>query len=110
MTAIIHSAAQPRPTFYTLALNFLPLAQLGLGAWLIAAQATSLGEFIGWSLAWIYLLPPLICRLTLFVFGYPQGRGLTQRDRAYKVWWFTFQWQILFNRLPWLEEILRLVP
>ena len=26
------------------------------------------------------------------------------------MWWFTFQWQILFNRLPWLEEILRLVP
>src|SRR5258705_3364052 len=98
MTAASHSAAQPRLTFYTLALNFLPLAQLLLGVWLTATQAKSLGQLIGWTLAWIYLLPPLICRLTLFVYGFPQGRGLTQQDRAYRVWWFIFQWQILFNR------------
>jgi hypothetical protein len=46
----------------------------------------------------------------LLLFGRPHGRALTQHDRAYKVWWFTYQWQVLFNRLPWLDEILRLVP
>jgi hypothetical protein len=44
------------------------------------------------------------------VFGTPYGRALTQETRAYKVWWFTYQWQAVFNRVPWLEEILRLVP
>jgi hypothetical protein len=110
MTAAQHSAAPPRLTFYTLALNFLPLAQLLLGVFLISSLTKSSDDFIAWSLAWIYLLPPLACRLTLLAFGIPQGRGLTQQDRAYKVWWFTYQWQVLFNRLPWLEEILRLVP
>ena len=62
------------------------------------------------ALAWLYLVPPLVCRSTLLLFGRPQGRSLTQETRAYKVWWFTAQWQVVFNRLPWLEELLRLVP
>src|SRR5262245_8451638 len=110
MTATVHSSAQPRLTFYTLALNYVPLAQLLLGTFLITGQAESLGQVIAWTLAWIFLLPPLVCRLTLFAFGIPQGRALTQHDRAYKAWWFTYQWQVLFNRLPWLEELLRIVP
>jgi len=97
-------------TGYTLALNYLPVAQIGLGAALVASQATSPRSAFVWIAVWIFLLPPLVCRLTLWLFGIPQGRGLTQADRAYKVWWFVHQWQILFNRLPWLEELLRLVP
>jgi hypothetical protein len=42
-------------------------------------------------------------------FGRPEGQ-LTQDMSAYRVWWVLTQWQILFNRLPWLEELLRLVP
>ena len=26
------------------------------------------------------------------------------------IWWFTSQWQVIFNRLPWIEEIIRLTP
>jgi hypothetical protein len=29
---------------------------------------------------------------------------------AYRVWWVLTQWQILFNRLPWFDELLRLFP
>jgi hypothetical protein len=76
----------------------------------VAWQARSAGAIVAWSLAWLYLLPPVVCRLTLVIFGTPRGRALTQDARAYKVWWFTYQWQIVFNRLPWLDEILRLVP
>jgi hypothetical protein len=97
-------------TGYTLALNYLPLAQLLTGAAVVATQATSVGAAIAIALAWIYLLPPLICRMAMLMFGVPQGRALTQQHRAYKVWWFTYQWQAVFNRLPWLEELLRLVP
>jgi hypothetical protein len=104
------AAGGARVTAFTLALNYLPLVQLLVGAVVVASQAGSLRSRFLWSLAWLYLVPPLICRLTLLVFGYPQGRGLTQDTRAYKVWWFTHQWQVVFNRLPWLEELLRLVP
>lgn len=60
-------------------------------------------------LAWIYLLPPLASRSMIIAFGRPEGR-LTQDMSAYRVWWVLTQWQILFNRLPWLEELIRLVP
>jgi hypothetical protein len=112
MTAVDSAiaSARPRITGYTLALNYLPLAQLLAGAAFVTSQATSPTAIILWSLAWLYLLPPLACHAALLILGRPYGRGLTQDSRAYKVWWFTYQWQAVFNRLPWLEEILRLVP
>ena len=110
MTAAESTIARPHITSYTLVLNYLPLAQLLAGVAFVAWQATSLTAVILWSLAWLYLLPPIVCHVALLVFGRPSGRALTQETRAYKVWWFTYQWQIVFNRLPWLEEILRLTP
>jgi len=102
---------EPRTlTTYTLALNFLPVTQLIAGAALVVTQATSVVGAIMCALTWLYLVPPLVCRLAILLFGSPSGRALTHRDRAYKIWWFTWQWQVVFNRLPWLEEILRLVP
>lgn len=110
MTAAEPAIARPHITGYTLVLNYLPLAQLLAGVAFVVSQATSLTAVILWSLAWLYLLPPIVCHVALLVFGRPSGRGLTQETRAYKVWWFTYQWQIVFNRVPWLEEILRLTP
>jgi hypothetical protein len=99
-----------RVTACTLALNYLPIAQLLLGAAVVGWRARSLPSVILWSAAWLYLVPPLACRVTLLLFGRPEGRRLTQGTRAYQVWWFTHQWQVVFNRLPGLEELLRLVP
>jgi hypothetical protein len=110
MTAAEPTIARPQITGFTLALNYLPLVQLLVGAAFVVWQATSPTAVILWSLAWLYLLPPIACHAALLVFGWPRGRGLTQDTRAYKVWWFTYQWQVVFNRLPWLEEILRLAP
>lgn len=110
MTAVESASKRPRITGYTLALNYLPLAQLLAGVVWVTWQATSPAAVILWSLVWLYLLPPIVCRVTLLVFGTPHGRALTQETRAYKIWWFTYQWQVVFNRLPWLEEMLRLVP
>jgi hypothetical protein len=95
---------------YSLALNYLPLAQIALGAVVVWSLASSAMSAIGLAVAWIYLVPPLVCRLTIAVFGRPSGRALRQDSRAYKVWWFIYQWQVLHNRVPWLEEVLRLVP
>jgi hypothetical protein len=106
------SDAKPRAEIsgYTLALNYLPLVQLLAGAAFVYWQATSAASVILWALAWLYLLPPVVCRLTLALFGRPHGRALTQDTRAYKVWWFTYQWQVVFNRVPWMEDILRIAP
>jgi hypothetical protein len=99
-----------RITTFALVLNYLPVAQLLLGAVAIFSLASSTASALLLAAAWLYLLPPAVCRLTLAAFGTPYGRGLTQDARAFKVWWFLHQWQIVFDRLPWLEELLRLAP
>jgi hypothetical protein len=58
----------------------------------------------------LYLVPPLLGRLLTTLFGKPTGRGITQTSRDFRVWWLLLQLQMPFNRLPCLEELLRLVP
>jgi hypothetical protein len=92
-----------RPSAYSLALNFVPAAFLAGGvlvAWLN----------VWLVLPWIYLAPPLVGRAAIALFGRPQGEALTQESRAYKVWWLLTQLQLPFNRLLFLEELLRLAP
>lgn len=98
-----------KPSAFSLWLNGLPFLHLvsGLGIAVDISETTS--ACVGIFTAWIYLLPPLAARLIIAVWGRPEGR-LTQDMTAYRVWWALTQWQILFNRLPWLEELLRLVP
>ena len=64
-----------------------------------------------WILApvWLLLAPPLAVRFILML------RPLREREvevgsSAFLVWWLTSQWQTIFNRLPWIEELIRLVP
>ena len=60
------------------------------------------------ALAALYLVPPLLARMlgdgalteSTVAFGSP----------AFLRWWALGQLQMIFNRLPWLEELLRLVP
>jgi len=101
--------AGAKPSGYSLALNFLPLLHLLAGAaflWLVDGAVARIGA----ALAWIYILPPLAGRVVMALFGAPQGEGLGQEARAYKVWWFLTQMQVLFNRFAVLEELLRMVP
>lgn len=61
------------------------------------------------AVALLYLLPPLAVRALLAARPMPIGRvELASGD--YLRWWTTAQWQVIFARLPWLEELLRLVP
>jgi hypothetical protein len=98
-----------RPDGLSLALNYLPLLQLAGGVALAFGAFSSTGARVACLALWIYVLPPMVARLTLAVFGRPFGRA-TLDSRAYRIWWFLTQWQMVFNRLPWLEELLRLVP
>lgn len=52
-------------------------------------------------IAMLYLLPPIAARLAHVREGkYPMHLG----------WWWSQQWQTLFNRFPFLDEVLRLLP
>ncbi len=98
-----------RPDGISLALNYVPLLHVASGLALALSACSSWTARSSFLVLWLYLLPPLVSRLTLLAFGRPAGHANMQ-SRAYRVWWFLTQWQMVFNRLPWLEELLRLVP
>jgi hypothetical protein len=87
--------------------NFLPLAHAA------AVVATTFYFTSPWRwaapFALLYLLPPLLCRAVLII-SPVAGGSHPVGSRTFAVWWATAQMQMLFNRLPMLEEILRLVP
>ncbi len=94
----------------TLALNWLPFLYIVTGVVIALVTGVQGGLLLAFTLAWIYLVPPLVCRATLAIAGYPEGRNLDQQASAYKLWWFLAQWQVVLNRVPLLDELLRLVP
>ncbi len=98
----------PAQKLLLLALNALPLLHLGAtiafwvylpGTWLVRTAV---------ALLTLLVLPPLLARIVL-------RRGLavgetTVPSATFFRWWTSWQLQMLFNRLPWIEETLRLVP
>jgi hypothetical protein len=92
-----------------LALNCVPLIHVLIVVGLLVIRHGGWPARIGAGLAALYLLPPLMARLILFPGTFPQGR-FAIGSRPFFRWWSLFQLQIIFCRLPALEEILRLVP
>jgi hypothetical protein len=79
-------------------------------AWTSTAVVIALHAPYGaWcAAAWLLLLPPLLCRT---VHGlWPVVGTHPVRSGAARRWWWLQQLQLPFNRLPLLEECLRLVP
>jgi|GEM_PF-718669 len=112
------NAQEPAPVFavsrrtglYMVLLNWLPVMHVALvavAAWLGASW--SVPAAIGAGLIALYLFPPLLVRLVLTVRPITEGK-YDLDSGAFRTWWFTAQCQIVFNRLPILEEVLRLLP
>ena len=93
------------------ALGFLPalhvLATLGPGLAYLAGWADA--RLVWFTPAILYLLPPVGVRLVLL--GRPLAAGRIEiGSGAFLRWWFTAQSQMVFARLPWLDDALRLIP
>lgn len=103
----VHGPVEP-PNRATLLMNFIPLLHILACAacWLWPVSMVCRLFLFGFTL---YLLPALVVRAVMAIGGRPQGL-LHQDSGGFKRWWFAFQCQTVFNRLPWLEELLRLVP
>lgn len=93
------------------AFGYIPL--LHIAACITVAVIVSHSYGYAWgaaaTLATMYLAPPLATRIvrpraTLTAERYPLGSA------GFLKWWYTSQWQIVFHRLPFLEEVLRLIP
>jgi acetyltransferase-like isoleucine patch superfamily enzyme len=91
-----------------LALNFFPLLHIGL---IIAVLLTGgpLPVRGALALAILFLLPPLLARTVRAFIAIPQGT-IALNTNAFIAWWAMAQFQAVFNRFPFLEELLRIVP
>jgi hypothetical protein len=98
----------PREKLRLLALNAIPLAHVISLVLVVACIPGNLASRFLVGVVWLLLPPPLLARLVLKA-GLPQGEIAVPSDAFFR-WWTTWQLQSLFNRLPWLEELLRLIP
>ena len=92
-----------------LATNFIPLALLALCVsifWMPWFSHWS--SALACSLATLYLLPAVLGRLAKL--GCSQQTQIELNSPAFFFWWLSLQLQIVFNRIPLLEELLRFIP
>jgi len=93
------------------ALGFTPLLHAAAVAAPVAAAAAGRLPWpaaVAAAAAILYLLPPLAVRLAWLGRLPPPRTGIG--SATFFRWWFSAQWQVIFGRLPFLEECLRLVP
>lgn len=110
MTVARGTAAQcpPRLRIWLLLVNFVPLVHV-LVMVRIALIHQPVWVRVVSVIASLYLMPPLAARLVHLCIAIPDGR-IGMGTPAFLGWWATAQLQMIFNRLPFLEELLRIVP
>lgn len=92
-------------------LGYLPALHgiFALGTTALAAARGGVLPALATVVVAVYLVPPLAARIArprtaLTEQRYPVGSA------GFLRWWYTAQCQVVFNRLPFLEELLRLAP
>lgn len=92
-------------------LGFIPVVHLIAAVLPSALVATGrIGPTAAWlTPAILFVLPPLVVRASTWWRPLAHGR-LEPGSRGFLHWWFTAQWQVIFARLPVLEEMIRMVP
>ena len=93
---------------WMLVLNFFPLAHLCTLV-LIAFSNLPLWARVAAFLVTLLLVPPLLARIVHALAPLP-GTRISVDSGGFLAWWATAQFQIIFNRLPFIEEILRMIP
>jgi hypothetical protein len=76
-----------------------------LAPWLFGAS----WAWVPVGVAFLYLLPPLAARTILALWG-PTPSAAMVGSSDFIRWWGLSQLQLIFNRFPQLEELVRLVP
>jgi hypothetical protein len=90
-------------------LNSLPLLHaIGVVAALLAPAWTWPAR-VAFAATVLWLLPPLLCR-SVFALAPLRDGCHALGSRAFWAWWTSLKLQTLFLRLPFTEELLRLVP
>ncbi len=112
--AVAHSltlALSPGRRLFMVACGYIPLLNVVMVLTVATLPAAEHWSHWTWCLAPVALLlvPPIVVRVLLTVRPLPTS-DIAIGSNAFMVWWLSSQWQALFNRLPWIEEGMRLVP
>jgi acetyltransferase-like isoleucine patch superfamily enzyme len=92
-----------------LAINFWPLVHCTSIGFVVGLAWAPLTWRIFAALAALYLAPPLIARLLLRLLPIREGH-IAVGTSSFFVWWALFNLQVLFCRISFFEELLRLIP
>jgi acetyltransferase-like isoleucine patch superfamily enzyme len=121
MTELLHSTSASPGTvaidwpihrrLMMVVIGYLPflMAALVIGSVLVAGRRWGMIAGLGCGAVMVYVLPPLAYRIESLLFA-PQSGRHPVASQAFLRWWLSAQWQVSFNRLPMLEEVLRIVP
>ena len=99
----------PARRLLMLGLNYLPLLHVLACAAAVGIAWGPLPWRVGGAVALLYLAPALAARILLALAPVTEGR-IRVGTAAFFTWWALANLQMLFSRLPMLEEFLRLVP
>lgn len=92
-----------------LALNYLPLMHVGIVAAAVGIAWGPLPWRILGGVVLLYLAPALVARAVRALAPISEGH-IRIGTHAFLTWWALANLQMLFSRLPMLEEFIRLVP
>jgi len=92
-----------------LALNFIPLAHVATVIFSVLFISLSLLGRVLTGAVVLYLLPPVLAFVVRKSTNIREGK-IAFGSTSFFAWWSLLQLQMIFCRLPALEELLRLVP
>jgi hypothetical protein len=92
-------------------IGYVPLlhALLSIGIASVVLQTFGPGWACVGLVGAVYLIPPLAV-VAARPRVYLSNARIAVGTDGFLRWWYTAQWQVVFNRFPQLEELLRLVP
>ena len=89
--------------------NYIPILHVLIIVATLWVPWAASGWRIGAAVAVLYLLPPLLARCVLGLWPIREGT-IAVPSRDYFVWWVVLNLQIIFCRLSFLEELMRIIP
>ena len=95
--------------FLVVLINYYPALYVITGAAILLLGNFTVQQGLLFLLVWIYLMPPLLCRVLILIFGRPSGT-VSSNSPTFIYWWFLTQLQMVFARFAFLEELLRIFP
>jgi hypothetical protein len=89
--------------------NYIPFLHVLLVVCTVCVPWSAPGWRVAAAVAVLYLLPAVSARCILTIWPVREGR-IPMPSRDYFVWWVVLNLQVVFCRLPLLEELMRIVP